>query len=213
MSPRSKKQFETIREEKRTLIMNAALEHFARDGYHNTTITHLAKHAGISKGLMYNYFTGKEELLSEIINRSLAEISEYFDPDKDGILNEDEFELFVRRYLVVIRQKVDFWRLFFQLMLQKDVRDQLLMSYSGTPAEGSFSGVNRYTVFKTDMAKIILDYFMRKKLRKPADYDPVTDMNMFIYTLSGLALMTIYSDLTDEAQFEKTINSLIGLYK
>lgn len=213
MSPRSKKQFEAIRDEKRTLIMNAALEHFARDGYHNTTITHLARHAGISKGLMYNYFTGKEELLAEIINRSLDEISKYFDPDKNGILDEDEFELFVRKYLVVIRKKVDFWRLFFQLMLQTDVRDQLLLSYSGTPAEGSFAGSNRYTAFKTDMAKIILDYFMRKKLRKPSDYEPVTDMNMFIYTLSGLALMTIYSDVADETQFEKSLNSLIATYK
>lgn len=193
--------------------MNAALEHFARDGYHNTTITHLAKHAGISKGLMYNYFTGKDELLTEIINKSLAEVSEYFDPDRDGILNEDEFELFVRRYLVVIRQKIDFWRLFFQLMLQKDVRDQLLLTYSGTPAEGRFAGSNRYTNFKTDMVKIIFDYFMRKKDKKPADYDPVTDMNMFIYTLSGLALITIYTDNTDESQNEKTINSIIGLYK
>lgn len=213
MSPRSKKQFEAIREEKRTLIMNAALEHFARDGYHNTTITHLARHAGISKGLMYNYFTGKEELLAEIINRSLAEISEYFDPDRDGILDGDEFELFVRKYLFVIRQKVDFWRLFFQLMLQKDVRDQLLLSYSGTPAKGSFAGNNRYIAFKTDMVKIILEYFMRKKERKPADYDPVTEMNMFIYTLSGLAMMTIYTDMTDEDQYEKTINYIIGLYK
>lgn len=202
-----------MREEKRTLIMDAALEHFARDGYHNTTITHLAKHAGISKGLMYNYFTGKEELLGEIINRSLGEISEYFDPDKNGILDEDEFELFVRKYLVVIRQKADFWRLFFQLMLQKDVRDQLFLSYSGTPAEGHFAGSNRYTAFKTGMAGIILDYFMRKKVKKPADYDPVTEMNMFIYTLSGLALTTIYTDKTDESQYEKTINYIIGLYK
>lgn len=213
MAPRTKEQFETLREEKRTLIMNTALEHFARDGYHNTTISHLAKHSGISKGLMYNYFTSKEELLSEIINRSMTEISEYFDPDKNGILDEEEFELFVRKYFMVIRQKTDFWRLFFQLMLQKDVRDQVLVSYSGTPAGGSFTELNGYTSFKTGMIRIILDYFMRKKGKKPEGYDPVLDMDMFIYTLSGLALITIYTGETDESRNEKTISKIIELYK
>ena len=85
MSPRTPKQFEQMREEKKTLIMDVALEHFAKEGYHNTTITHIAKHAGISKGLMYNYFESKEELLTEIINRSMEGVAKYIDPDKDGI--------------------------------------------------------------------------------------------------------------------------------
>ena len=70
MSPRTPKQFMEIREEKKTLIMDVALEHFANEGYFTTTINHIARHAGISKGLMYNYFESKEELLTEIINRS-----------------------------------------------------------------------------------------------------------------------------------------------
>ena len=60
MSPRTPQQFEEIREEKMTLIMDIALEHFANEGYHTTTINHIARHAGISKGLMYNYFESKE---------------------------------------------------------------------------------------------------------------------------------------------------------
>ena len=44
MSPRTPLQFEEIREEKRNLIMDTALEHFAREGFHATTINHIAKH-------------------------------------------------------------------------------------------------------------------------------------------------------------------------
>ena len=131
MSPRTPQQFEEIREEKRTHIMNVALEHFAIEGYHNTTISHIAKHAGISKGLMYNYFESKEELLSEIINRSMDEISLYFDPDKDGYLTEEEFELFLRKLFHIIREKISFWRLFYQFLIQKDVREQFLMKNHG----------------------------------------------------------------------------------
>ena len=36
MAPRTPQQFEDIREEKKTLIMNVALEYFAKEGYHNT---------------------------------------------------------------------------------------------------------------------------------------------------------------------------------
>ena len=84
MSPRSSAQFGEMREEKKTLIMDVALEHFSDYGFHSTTISHLAKHAGISKGLLYNYFKSKEELLAAIINRSLTEIYSSFNPDHDS---------------------------------------------------------------------------------------------------------------------------------
>lgn len=209
MSPRSKKQYEAMREEKIALIMDAALEHFAREGYHNTTITHLAKHAGISKGLMYNYFESKEELLSAIINKSIAEISAYFDPDMDGILTEEEFELFVRKYFMIVKEKIAFWRLFSQLMLQKDVRDQFLKS----DPDGRLDYLNGHTTFKTGMLQTINEYFMRKKAKKTEDFDHFLDMNMFLYTMEGFAMITIYSDRIDEVYFEKAVNRIIELYK
>ncbi|NJK98866.1 MAG: helix-turn-helix transcriptional regulator [Bacteroidales bacterium] len=41
-----------IRQEKRVLIMETALELFAANGYENTTINQIAKKANISKGLL-----------------------------------------------------------------------------------------------------------------------------------------------------------------
>lgn len=213
MSPRTKQQFEAMREEKRSLIMDTALEHFAREGYHQTTISHLAKHAGISKGLMYNYFKSKEELLAAILHKSMNEVAAYFDPDKDGILTTEEFELFVRRYFVVIREKVVFWRLFFQLVLQKEVRDQLLPSGSGLPDDSKSDTIRQISDIRVEVSKIILDYFIRKNEIKPGESDPLLDMNMFIYTIQGFALMIIYSDGIDDEHFEKTINKIIATYK
>lgn len=202
-----------MREEKRALIMEAALEHFAKEGYHQTTINHLAKHAGISKGLMYNYFSSKEELLAAILNKSMTEVSTYFDPDKDGILTAEEFELFLRRYFVVIREKVAFWRLLFQLVLQKEVRDQLMVSYPGVPADSKFDTIKQISGVRAEVSKIILDYFIRKNEGRPGDADPLLDMNMFIYTIQGFALMIIYNDGIDDEHFEKTINKIIETYK
>ena len=123
MSPRTSKQFEEIREEKRNLIMDTALEHFANQGYYATTINHIAKHAGISKGLMYNYFESKEALLEAILQKSVIEIYKYLDIDEDGSLSEAEFEFFVRKISVVLYEKKSFWRLFFQLLMQNEVRE------------------------------------------------------------------------------------------
>ncbi len=63
MSPRTQEQFEEMRESRRQQIMDAALELFAQEGYSHCSISQLAGHAGISKGLMYNYFESKEALL------------------------------------------------------------------------------------------------------------------------------------------------------
>jgi AcrR family transcriptional regulator len=213
MTPRTPKQFKEIREEKKTLIMDVALEHFALEGYHNCTISHIAKHAEISKGLMYNYFASKEELLAEIINRSIDEISHYFDPDKDGLLSEDEFELFIRKYFFLLRNKLSFWRLYFQLLLQKDVRDQFLKSFPGPVNSVESVFINNNNTFLGLASKMIMEYFIRKKERRPFDYDPILDMNMFIYTIEGFAHITAFLDEVDGNYYEKTVNRIIELYK
>jgi AcrR family transcriptional regulator len=213
MSPRTPKQFEEMREEKKTLIMDTALEHFAKEGYHNTTITHIAKHAGISKGLMYNYFESKEELLTEIINRSMEDVARYIDPDKDGTLSEDEFELFIRKLFFILREKISFWRLFYQLLMQNAVRIQLVKTTLGSVNQDKSLYFNNSSSFLSIVTSLIAEYFLRKKERKPADYDAILEMNMFIYTVEGFAMVTVYMDEVDEVYYNKTINRIIELYK
>jgi AcrR family transcriptional regulator len=212
MSPKTPEQFQEIREEKRTLIMDIALKYFASEGYHKTTISQIAKHAGISKGLMYNYFKSKEHLLSDIIDRTMEDIGRYFDPNNDGFLTEHEFELFIRKLFNVLREKIDFWRLFYQLLMQNEVRQQLLKSTQGT-VKNPQDVYSNSSKFMQVVIKILVDYFFRKKNRKSEDYDPVLEMNMFIYTIEGFAMMTVYMDEVDEIYYEKTINRIIELYK
>jgi AcrR family transcriptional regulator len=213
MSPRTPKQFQDMRDEKKTHIMNVALEHFANEGYPNTTISHIAKHAGISKGLMYNYFESKEDLLAAILSRSMGEISNYFDPDRDGILSEEEFELFIRRYFLIIKENLSFWRLYYQLLQQKDVREHFLKSFQGPVNSVESVYINGNQTFLALASKLISEYFMRKKDNKPAGYDPVLDMNMFIYTIEGFAHVTAFLNAVDAKNYEKTIEKIIELYK
>jgi AcrR family transcriptional regulator len=213
MSPRTPKQFQDIREEKKTLIMDVALEHFANEGYYRTTINHIARHAGISKGLMYNYFESKESLLSEIIARSVSEVYTYFDIDKDGSLSEEEFEFFVKRVVFMLKEKQSFWRLYLQLMMQNEVRELLLKSFINTDSLKQYSLLNKSELFVSEILKTITDYFIRKKKTKGPDYDPSLEMNMFMISLKGLAISYIYMDTADDINYDKTVNRIIELYK
>lgn len=213
MSPRTASQYKEIREEKRSLIMETALEHFAGEGYHATTINHIAKHAGISKGLMYNYFESKEALLKAIIQKSLTDVFNYFDIERDGYLTENEFEFFIRKIETILREKRSFWRLLFQLLMQNDVRDHLLRSFMEEDSlirSGILPGENLST---SQIMKMITDYFLRKKEKTGGNSDTDTEINMFLITLTGFAIKNIYSASPEDENNEKVIDRIIELFK
>ena len=55
------------KEDKRTKIMEAALDIFLRDGYERATIQEIAQTAGVGKGTTYEYFSSKEDLFSSVV--------------------------------------------------------------------------------------------------------------------------------------------------
>ncbi len=73
MSPRSRAQFEEMRQNSRKAILEAAFELFAKKGFHNTSVEQIRKKAGVSKGLVYNYFKKKEDLMERIIMLKIEE--------------------------------------------------------------------------------------------------------------------------------------------
>ncbi len=70
-------------EEKRESIINSAIRVFARKGFENARISDIAEEAGTAYGLVYHYFSSKDELLKQIIEekwsiflKSIKEIDE-----------------------------------------------------------------------------------------------------------------------------------------
>lgn len=58
------------KDNKKDRIIEAAIQILSRKGYHNTKMEEIAVAAGIGKGTVYEYFTGKLQLLQEIMERS-----------------------------------------------------------------------------------------------------------------------------------------------
>ena len=61
-----------VQREKRRLILRAAIRVFAEKGYHTCRVQDVAKEAGVAYGLVYHYFSSKEELLETIFRRTWA---------------------------------------------------------------------------------------------------------------------------------------------
>ncbi len=69
--PRRPEQFEELREKSKEKILSAALQLFANKGYEATSIESISKKAGISKGLIYNYYESKKSILLAIFNAAM----------------------------------------------------------------------------------------------------------------------------------------------
>lgn len=63
-------------EEKRRLILAAAVHVFAHKGYHTSRVGDIAEQAGVAHGLLYHYFASKEELLETVFRETWSELLE-----------------------------------------------------------------------------------------------------------------------------------------
>jgi AcrR family transcriptional regulator len=166
--PRTEEQFEEIREQKINLIMQTALELFANEGYYPTSISRIAQKAGISKGLMYNYFESKEDLITAIIGKGIKILTESIDPDRDGFLTKEEFEFHVNENFRILQENTDYWKLYFAIMMQPAVFKIVAAKYSD---------------FVPPLKAIVEEYFRRKGIS-----DPQAEAAYFDALLDGIFL-------------------------
>lgn len=61
------KKFLNLPEDKRKRIVDAALKSFGANGYKKTSVSDIAKAAGISKGMVFHYFGTKKDLYLYLI--------------------------------------------------------------------------------------------------------------------------------------------------
>lgn len=76
MVPRNKEENQRIKEERRQQILSSALKLFAKNGLAATKITDIAQAAGISQGLIYHYYTSKEDIFVALIAVAFERINE-----------------------------------------------------------------------------------------------------------------------------------------
>jgi TetR/AcrR family transcriptional regulator len=64
---------------KRSLVLDTAMQYFAKEGYHATRVADIAAELGIAKGSVFQHFGSKERLFLEVYKRAVRSFSKYLD--------------------------------------------------------------------------------------------------------------------------------------
>ena len=101
--------------EKQEKIIEAALELFSKNGFHATSTSKVAKHAGVSEGLIFRHFKNKNGLLAAIAKMAEEKMGGIFynvitesDPKK-------QIRLFLEMPFEIKEEDKEFWKLQFKL--------------------------------------------------------------------------------------------------
>src|SRR4051794_9005195 len=69
---------------RRRQILDAAAACFAREGFHRTSVQDIVRESGVSAGLVYRYFTGKDDMIAAIVAERHEQRERRFEQDPVG---------------------------------------------------------------------------------------------------------------------------------
>lgn len=114
------------KEKTRKKILKYSLALFSLHGYQGATIRMLAKKAGISLGLTYNYFRSKEELLRQLVDDGIKVKLEQIKANYQAQLGLDSL---IDAVFNSFQSDPVFWRLLQSIKMQPDVMKLVKREY------------------------------------------------------------------------------------
>lgn len=144
--------------EKQEKILHTALELFAKDGYHATSTSKIAKHAGVSEALIFRHFDHKEGLLKAILDIGVQKAQEIY---TKIIFTTDPKELLrksVNMLFEVPETEYEMWRLMYSLKWQTDAYNAESIEPIKQALNGAFKKLGyKYPEAETELIMMIID--------------------------------------------------------
>ncbi|TYP91983.1 transcriptional regulator, TetR family [Fodinibius salinus] len=174
MAPRTPEQNEKIREQRSQSIINAALKLFAENGVANTSISQIAKEADTSKGLIYNYFSGKRDLLHNVIQEGMEKMPLDMPAPQTKMQARQQLELTLDQMHELAVEGKLFWKFYAELLFQLVRNEELSKEFE-------------------DEFNLFIDFFTT--LLDCMDYpDPQINGRILAAKLDGILLHGLYYD-------------------
>jgi AcrR family transcriptional regulator len=102
--------------EKAQRIVNAMRESVAKRGAAGSTFEHVAREAGVSRGLLHYYFGTKERLLIEVVRRdSELRVARHDEPHAKAATVDDVIDVLVANLTDLIENEPGFFLLLYEL--------------------------------------------------------------------------------------------------
>lgn len=127
--PRTPQENERIRQLAKQKIRAAAMALFIKKGYHATSISDVAKEADISKGLLYNYYKGKEMLLSEMIEARIQEVADVMEGTSAYQTPSEQIKYIAEGAIDNVCASPEVYRFYLHLQTQPEA-DEAIIKYS-----------------------------------------------------------------------------------
>lgn len=118
MSPRTKEQNEAIKEQTRQKILEAAVELFAKKGTQKVKITEIAKAAGVSNGLLYQYFKNKDDLQDYIKEVCLEQMEEDINQIRSRNTPSEKLNQLIDD-IIEYPEQINYWRVLAYTIIQE----------------------------------------------------------------------------------------------
>jgi len=123
-------------QDSRDEILKAAMQLFANRGFHETSMSEVAREAHVSKALIFWHFKTKEELFVAVLNRLLEPYFIDFAEEAGKLDERAQIQKLVEQYLHFIHENANSVRFFLAQMmhdqhLSETLSDQVLRLYGG----------------------------------------------------------------------------------
>jgi AcrR family transcriptional regulator len=171
-------------------MLDAAVEMFSRNGYHETSMDAIAAEAEISKPMLYLYYGSKEELLGACLNRELGRFIEAVRADID--LTQSPKDL-LRSTILAFMHYIDANRASWIVLYQQATSSQM---HSHTVREGRERVID------------LVGRLLSSATRNP---EPGTDFHMMAVALVGAGEAIATRVSTGEADVDEAAELLINL--
>jgi AcrR family transcriptional regulator len=199
--PRNRETSQKMRAESRTALLEAASQLFAEKGYFNCSIGDIARHAHMSQGNVYWYFSSKEDLLKAVL-----------------VAGFDELDLLFREIALVSGRGIErLERLIDQYIQFCQEQGRFITILAGLMSHGGASllyelGFDMQSISRRDR-QILQDILLQAE--QEGDLAAGSDLRalsaFFFAFLNGLVIMDGVKSVESELQLRRAVFRLLGI--
>ncbi len=184
-------------------ILDTAIRHFAKKGYHGTKTADIAKDSGVSEGTVFKYYSTKKDILRSVLNKIVREIipdimfgsTEDFQSLASSTNAKEEIKGFIKSKIGKVNENISAFKILVnELPFHEDIMNeyvgQFIPKVIGMAegffclgvSKGIFRDINPHTAARSFigmLATIVLEgNILKKSLDVDKELDVVLDILM-----------------------------------
>ena len=164
---------------KKELILETALDLFAKKGFNATSTSKIAKAAGVSEGLIFRHFSNKDGLLQSILDLGKERSVKLFEGISELELPADKLKYILQIPFNIPYTEYAFWKLLYDIKWQADKYDEEISN---------------------QLKSIVIDIF--NQLNYP---NPELEAEFVMMLFDGMATAVLLKDSNESEEIEKLL--------